>query len=47
MKGSKGLIAKVDTSIPSKIKVVGQFWMVPLIAKVDALKVNIYEISPP
>ena len=40
-----GLIAKVDTSIPTKIKVVGQFWMVPVIAKVDALKVHIYEIS--
>jgi hypothetical protein len=40
-----GLIAKVDPSIPGKIKVVGQFWMVPVIAKVDALKVHIYEIS--
>ena len=38
------LIAKVDPSIPKKIKVVGQFWMVPVIAKVDALKVYIYEI---
>ena len=38
------LIAKVDTSIPKKIKVFGQFYMVPVIAKVDALKVYIYEI---
>jgi hypothetical protein len=42
--GTGELIAKVDASIPSKIKVVGQFWMVPVIAKVDASKVNIYEI---
>ena len=41
------LIAKVDASIPKKIKVVGQFWMVPVIAKVDALKVYIYEIPNP
>jgi hypothetical protein len=38
------LIAKVDSSIPKRIKVVGQYWMVPVIAKVDALKVYIYEI---
>jgi len=38
------LIAKVDTSRPKKIKVFGQFYMVPVIAKVDALKVYIYEI---
>ena len=37
-------IAKVDPSMPKKIKVFGQFWMVPVIAKVDALKVYIYEI---
>ena len=43
-RGDPSLIAKVDTSIPKKIKVVGQFWMVPVIAKVDALKVHIYEI---
>jgi len=44
VKVDPSLIAKVDTSITDKIKVVGQFWMVPVIAKVDALKVNIYEI---
>jgi hypothetical protein len=27
--------------------VVGQFWLVPVIAKVDALKVNIFEIPSP
>lgn len=41
------MIAKVDASIPKKIKVFGQFWMVPMIAKVDALKVYIYEIPAP
>jgi uncharacterized protein (DUF4415 family) len=38
------VIAKVDASIVYKFKVVGQYWLVPVIAKVDALKVNIYEI---
>ena len=41
------LIAKVDASTTRKIKVIGQFWMVPVIAKVDALKVYIYEIPTP
>ena len=41
------LIAKVDASISNKSKVVGQFWLVPVIAKVDALKVNIFEIPSP
>jgi hypothetical protein len=43
-KGNGSLIAKVDASSSSKVKVCGQFWMVPLIAKVDALKVYIHEI---
>jgi len=38
------LIAKVDASIINKFKVVGQYWLVPVIAKVDALKVNIFDI---
>jgi hypothetical protein len=42
--GGPPLIAKVDASNSHKIKVAGQFWMVPVIAKVDALKVYIYEI---
>jgi len=38
------LIAKVDASIVNKFKAVGQYWLVPVIAKVDALKVNIFEV---
>ena len=45
--GDRSLIAKVDASSSHKIKVAGQFWMVPVIAKVDALKVYIYEIPSP
>ena len=41
------LIAKVDASITNNLSLVGQFWLVPVIAKVDALKVNIFEISKP
>ncbi len=41
------LIAKVDSSIPYKNHLVGRFWVIPVIAKVDSLKVNIYEISKP
>jgi hypothetical protein len=37
-------IAKVDALKPSKLHMVGRYWLVPLIAKVDALKVNIVEI---
>lgn len=40
------VIAKVDASITNNC-LVGQFWLVPVIAKVDALKVNIFEISKP
>ena len=46
-KGNGSLIAKVDASHSGKIKVAGQFWMVPVIAKVDALKVYISEIPSP
>jgi hypothetical protein len=42
----KKLIAKVDASIINKFEAVGQYWLVPVIAKVDALKVNIFEIPP-
>jgi len=38
------LIAKVDASIVNNFKVVGQYWLVPVIAKVGALKVNIFDI---
>jgi hypothetical protein len=34
----------VDASIINQFKVVGQYWLVPVIAKVDALKVNIFDI---
>lgn len=39
------LIAKVDASKSNNFRLVGQFWLVPVIAKVDALKVYIHEIS--
>jgi site-specific recombinase XerD len=40
-----GVIAKVDASKPYKFNPMGQYYVVPVIAKVDALKVRIYEIS--
>jgi hypothetical protein len=45
--GQKNLIAKVDASIFPKNRLVGQFYLVPVIAKVDPLKVNIFDISSP
>lgn len=38
------LIAKMDASKIDNFQILGQFWMVPLIAKMDALKVNIVKI---
>jgi hypothetical protein len=38
------LIAKMDSSNPERFKMLGQFWLVPVIAKMDALKVNILKI---
>ncbi len=38
------LIAKMEASNPEKFEVLGQFWMVPVIAKMDALKINIIRI---
>ena len=38
------LIAKMDSSKSDNFKVLGQFWLVPVIAKMDALKVNIIKI---
>ena len=35
---------KVDAPSGNKFKTVGQYGLVPVIAKVDALKVNIFEI---
>jgi hypothetical protein len=47
MKGS--MIAKMDASAylgtSSRATFSGQFWLVPVIAKMDALKVNIYGIT--
>jgi hypothetical protein len=42
---SENLIAKMDALKPRTFKPLGQFYLVPLIAKMDALKVNITEIS--
>jgi len=38
-------IAKMDVRINMDFQPVGQFWLVPLIAKMDATKVNIYTIT--
>ena len=38
-------IAKMDARINLDFQPVGQFWLVPLIAKMDATKVNIYTIT--
>jgi len=37
-------IAKMDSSKIDNFQVLGQFWLVPVIAKMDALKVNILKI---
>ncbi len=38
------LIAKMDASKSDNFEILGQFWMVPVIAKMDALKVNLLKI---
>lgn len=38
-------IAKMDVRINMNFQPVGQFWLVPVIAKMDATKVNIYTIT--
>jgi hypothetical protein len=38
------LIAKMDASQGDNFEVLGRFWMVPVIAKMDALKVHILKI---
>ena len=43
-KMESSLIAKMDASNPDRYEIVGQFWMVPVIAKMDASKVNILKI---
>ena len=39
------LIAKMDARNRMQFQPFGQFWLVPLIAKMDATKVNIYTIT--
>jgi hypothetical protein len=39
------VIAKMDPSNSMEFPLVGQYWLVPLIAKMDALKVNIVAIA--
>jgi len=43
-RGDRSLIAKMDASKHDNFEVLGQFWMVPVIAKMDALKVNLLKI---
>ena len=38
------LIAKMDASKSDNFQPLGQFWLVPVVAKMDALKVNIVKI---
>ena len=40
----KGLIAKMDASKSDNFEVLGRFWMVPVIAKMDPLKVSLLKI---
>ena len=43
-KNGTSLIAKMDASKPDKFEILGEFWMVPVIAKMDASKINIIRI---
>jgi hypothetical protein len=38
------LIAKMDASTSDNFQALGQFWLIPVIAKMDALKVNIVKV---
>jgi len=38
------VIAKMDASKLHNFEILGQFWLIPVIAKMDALKVNIIKI---
>jgi hypothetical protein len=40
----KPLIAKMDASKSFNFEPLGQFWLIPVIAKMDALKVNLVKI---
>jgi len=43
-KAEQSLIAKMDASKFDNFQILGQFWLLPVIAKMDALKVNIVKI---
>ena len=43
-KADQNLIAKMDASKSDNFQVLGQFWLLPVIAKMDALKVNIVKM---
>jgi len=43
-KMDSSLIAKMDASKFDNFQALGQFWLIPVIAKMDALKVNIVKI---
>jgi hypothetical protein len=43
-KADLNLIAKMDASKSDNFQVLGQFWLLPVIAKMDALKVNIVKM---
>jgi hypothetical protein len=43
-KMAPSLIAKMDASKPNNFNLVGQFWLVPVIAKMDALKICLHTI---
>jgi hypothetical protein len=42
---SQDLIAKMDARNPIECQLVGQFYLVPVIAKMDVRKVNIYSTA--
>lgn len=42
-----GVIAKIDASKSNKFSPIGRYYLVPMIAKIGALKVRIYEITAP
>jgi hypothetical protein len=41
------LIAKMGASKPQDSRLIGQFWLVPVIAKMDALKIFLHPVSAP
>jgi len=43
-KMDESMIAKMDASNFDNFEILGQFWLIPVIAKMDALKVNITKI---